>query len=353
MRYYLAGYYGFGNLGDELMLDILVNYLINVNKDNTIIVKIRGKSKHYESNNRVKYVRIDSVTQKIQKLQKIDAFLWGGGTCLSDHAFCAFKEVLIASILGKKIYLLNIGIERITKIKSRIKVWLILKLSTKVTLRDYESYMIANEIIGKSQKLKLTKDLVYLQTFQENEECLRTKRLGISWINTKWILGITHNSLQILIKAIYEFVKKVEIYEIIVIDLTENLDRSTNDYIYEKLIQNKNIKLRIRRQEFVNKELVIKEISNMSIFISGRLHGYLVAKVLNIPSVGFNYAAKVNSFNNDLKNGRLIEVLDLNSGNSNVIMEKLISEYREPSFFYERIESSKELVLEELNLIFS
>ena len=79
----LAGYYGFGNLGDEAILEMVLKQLLQITNREDITVLSGNKketSKKYNINTIDRY----NVFSIIKKLISSDALIFGGGSLLQD-----------------------------------------------------------------------------------------------------------------------------------------------------------------------------------------------------------------------------------------------------------------------------
>ncbi|HCX62322.1 MAG TPA: polysaccharide pyruvyl transferase CsaB, partial [Clostridiales bacterium] len=79
----LAGYYGFGNLGDEAILEMALKQILEITDRKNIIVLSGNKeitSKKYNIATIDRY----NVLSIIFKLKSTDAIVFGGGSLLQD-----------------------------------------------------------------------------------------------------------------------------------------------------------------------------------------------------------------------------------------------------------------------------
>ena len=82
-RILLAGYYGFGNLGDEAILEMAIKQILEITDRKNITVLSGNKevtNKKYNVNTIDRY----NVFSIINQLMKSDALVFGGGSLLQD-----------------------------------------------------------------------------------------------------------------------------------------------------------------------------------------------------------------------------------------------------------------------------
>lgn len=125
----LAGYYGFGNLGDEILLE---TYLARLKSKFEVSVLLPGKP-----------VDRWSPWAVARALAKTDVLLFGGGGILQDKTgFLGLAYylslILLARMLGKRVVLLGQGIGPLSLFNLAL-TRAVLRLADKITVRDGES----------------------------------------------------------------------------------------------------------------------------------------------------------------------------------------------------------------------
>ena len=156
----VGGYYGFGNIGDEALLNTLLEALRDVAPDACVSVL----NKTAKSADGVSYVCRYSPLGVVRTLSKADAFVLGGGSLLQNDTslrsliyYCSL--ISLSKMLGCKCVLLSNGIgpingrlaERLTKVA--------LSKADHVSLRDEESLRLARRL-GK-RDARISTDLCF------------------------------------------------------------------------------------------------------------------------------------------------------------------------------------------------
>lgn len=144
-RSLLIGYYGGGNYGDELLLEVLGNLLLQQGtKDVTITY--RDPAQYTDYHHDFGYERIDmqnrgQLVKHILKNKNI--MIGGGGLWGVDMNFNTFLLSLMLFMarfgLGKKVYLLGVGFYNSTNRMGRIAAWFAGKAANVIIARDNET----------------------------------------------------------------------------------------------------------------------------------------------------------------------------------------------------------------------
>jgi|GEM_PF-556300 len=141
----LIGYYGGGNYGDELLLEVLGNLLVQ-NQVKDVTITYTNPLQYHQYHHDFGYPRIDmqdkgQVVQGILKNKNI--IIGGGGLWGVDMNFNTFLLSLMLfiarRILGKKVYLFGVGFYNSTTKLGRIAGWLAGKAANAIVARDEET----------------------------------------------------------------------------------------------------------------------------------------------------------------------------------------------------------------------
>jgi len=286
MKLCLIGYYGFRNLGDDLMLNNLIQYFLKKSSIKKIYVFVREN--YYEQTySRIQYLPLNRFSKlaKTIAIFRSDLVIWGGGTCIYDNKglFDILKIQKISKFLGKKFIFLGIGIGKINNAKET--ACKILKNADYIYFRDNNSFQKANELI-KIKNSCVGSDLVFLDTniekkFQSSSSIKNISFSGVYNTDKKWV---KFYALQLE--------KLIENFSCIIHFLPAHTgDKNDNIFHKEiiKVIKSDKIKLHNLRkpQEFIN------TLSTMDFHIGMRLHSIIFADLFGIPNIGIEYAPKV------------------------------------------------------------
>ena len=316
--FFLFGYYGRNNFGDDLMLDSLMKYF----------AKHRAK-KILLTNNCI------STTKNIQRYPRnlyyflkscfiCTDFILTGGSWFHDNyekknKYFFFLKIFFLTIIlfflnliGKKIYFLGVSVGPFKKTSlMRILMFILLSIVTKLMVRDKKSFEEIKLINNKFKKKTLVgRDLTEL--FFKNLKKKNNKKniLGISVLD----LNQFHNNKNNYDKEIFN-----KIFKLIDIKLNENKnlklnifalwtpnDKINNDLnIAKQLITKINPKYKTRIKIVIyknNSQKILNEMLKCKYFISTRLHSLLASFYLGLNFNCISYNDKC------LDSGRLLKI---------------------------------------------
>jgi polysaccharide pyruvyl transferase WcaK-like protein len=324
-RILLLGYYGAANLGDDLMVKGIIDELLatDLNVRITIIAYHRN-ALPISASERVNVLRTGSFLSKIMTLMPLflqsKLALFGGGTAFTDkEGDGSYKFFRLASILGCKFGYLGVGIDEVTD-ESRIQraKWL-LRHAALVSLRDSESYSRAIKITGgELPTFVKSDDPCYL--FLKRNPIARKEpapageglRILVSWRELTNLIGTDANSelADRLAGSINHFSQGKSIKRITLLPLDPDIDLEIHEYLAEALSEY----FGTSRVELVMDKVLesrINVIRSTDIYFSARLHGAFLGKLLGVPTVGFSYSAKVDSFFMSIGSNSYLALRDL------------------------------------------
>ncbi|WP_346353523.1 polysaccharide pyruvyl transferase family protein [Azotosporobacter soli] len=182
-RFFLYGYYGFHNFGDDLLLQALILGIKKCVPEASFIVRSLDEGPAFDVKYNVVYSKIDRIISDASKgkvlrgfeylsqyarlCHQADALVIGGGTLVHDKPsqmsllllvlFC-----LIAKMMGKKIIVLGLGVSALQYRSSYLMLQAIIRLSDSFCVRDKAAALIASRANGGAiDKIKTTADLAY------------------------------------------------------------------------------------------------------------------------------------------------------------------------------------------------
>ncbi len=144
MRVAVAGFYGFGNLGDELILSVLLRQLKETYAAGRVTV-LSNKPAHTRFFHQAAAVSRWNPVVVAFELARADLFVLGGGGLFQDKTsfrslFYYLSLVAFALALRKPVFLYSVGVETVRRPASK---WLIKTLLSsrrvKITVRDQKS----------------------------------------------------------------------------------------------------------------------------------------------------------------------------------------------------------------------
>jgi polysaccharide pyruvyl transferase WcaK-like protein len=322
-HYGIMGYYGIANFGDDLMLYLLIEELLRREPDArfSIFMARAGDPDRIfvPPNTQMAILPRTSLKQLAAAVRKVDVLAWGGGTCLHERGFCNFNLTAVARVLRKPVVWLGIGVESIVSKAAVLKARVALRLCAAVTVRDSASYAEIESLHPSIGNLSLAADIAYLlprsrmaSVPSPNSEA----PLVISWRTLRGIVDeeTARRYLDILVKAVKLFITDKNFSSITVLNLAD-VDKAENALLAQALRRELGpTSLPVLEVAASTLEEKLAVIRSARFFFSARLHGFLVAKLLELPAVGFAYAPKVWRFAEDLTDANALDITDFENG---------------------------------------
>lgn len=162
-RVLISGYYGFGNLGDELILRAILNDVRSVDPEGEITVLSVDPMRTAERF-AVRAVHRTSPLDLVWSLRRCDLFISGGGTLLQDatsrRSLWYYLTILaLAQRMGKRTMIYSQGVGPLLYPMDRRLTRRVLENVDAITLRDEESRKALEEI-GLKHSVIVTADPV-------------------------------------------------------------------------------------------------------------------------------------------------------------------------------------------------
>ncbi|WP_162990158.1 polysaccharide pyruvyl transferase family protein [Mesobacillus foraminis] len=316
MKIALWGFYGH-NYGDDVMLNIIIDYCLKSNIDVEVIDMFDGCLKETLKLKSVKVFnwKNSNKFEKINKLIRLSKNnvinIWGGGTIFTDtEGDGNYKIFKIIKILGGKFGYLGVGIGKLTS-KSRInKTSYLLGKSEITVLRDEDSYNRSHKYSSNNDKLYLAEDLsfIYFDKLEKNIPIIKKDSyILITWRNLRNYMSSSEEN--ILMKKVVDYsirLKKNKGYKKIVL-LAINSVSDTKSCIELKTIFSN------RGEEVVFNENssivnITKVISEASFHFSGRLHGSVASEYYKIPTLSLSYSPKIEYFYKSINRNNFVDI---------------------------------------------
>lgn len=306
----LVGYYGYDNLGDDLMLYCLLKQIYRIEPS----VKVYLLSK--KSNNLISLIspftnvefiefkeaaKLYNVKVYVRAILKSELTIWGGGTCFSDEdGIGNFKYFLLNILLGRKFAYLGIGIGVLNKKISRIKTYILLQCMRFATFRDPKSLEICNTFTNKNKDY-LTHDLSYLYELRTNPlSGLKTDEeayilASIRDLSNFYTEDQRNQRQENIVKSLCWVAQKEQIQRIFLLPIDNLKDHSINQKALLKL-KNAMPNIDIRQLDVSDFQEKINIIRNAKFYVSERLHAIVISKMAKVPCIALSYSPKIDRF---------------------------------------------------------
>lgn len=183
--FFLSGYYGQGNLGDDLLLRATIEGICRISPVRRFIVRnegdvaglnglsvpieLTGIDKIAADQARSKFSRLVSTLVVYRRyLRQCDWFIFGGGTVFHERLsvvplIMTFLVCLLARLMGVRIAALGVGVAAMHSMTGRFLLRLIIALSDIFAVRD-DAALAECVRAGSGNKVILTADIVFTMT---------------------------------------------------------------------------------------------------------------------------------------------------------------------------------------------
>jgi polysaccharide pyruvyl transferase CsaB len=311
----ILGYYGYGNTGDEAILESIITVLnkflpcefIVFTEYPEVVSNTHNVEAIYSSRHKI----FRNFIQIIQALSKSDMFIFGGGSILGGsyrQTLSWMSKILLAKMLSKPTVIYAVGVYPDFHKKLKILKRIILNNAVDlINVRDEESKKILENIGIK--KVYLTVDPAL---------CLEPRdSLHVQDILCKENIAMgDHPLIGICLRGTYtdqlfpeetDYAQFKKILALVIDQLLTNLDADVvfipmrymppdNKIAFEilEIIQHKK-RVKVITGRYTPQE-VMGILGKMDMVIGMRLHSLILAAAMSVPMVGIVYHPKVKNF---------------------------------------------------------
>ena len=282
--YLLLGYYGFGNLGDELLLRACIKILNERGIENKNIIVLSNNPDETQKNFDVESVNRWKISEVVKAMRKSENLILGGGGLFQDSTSvksCVYYwgVVRLARLFKLKIFAIGQSIGPLNSKISKFLTRNALRLCDKVHVRDENSFNIAKNFNIKN--LELGSDLVLKLR-------IRSEELGVK--SEKKFLLLNLRPDKNLEKFVNVITPRVKNFSGEKIGAALSIDDEKILINYQKILGLDEIKL------IKNFDDAEKLFSSASCAIGMRLHFGVLAKIFETPVTLMPYDIKVSEF---------------------------------------------------------
>jgi|GEM_PF-273651 len=321
----IAGYYGFGNLGDEAILTAMLDGL---NADHICCV-VSGNPRATQEQHGVDAVRWDNIGALVDAVERADAIILGGGGLFQDywgvpmetllmptHRGMAFFGTfpLLAALLDKPLYIHAMGVGPLTTDDGRMLARLAFARAVHTSVRESESLALVASLGVDMTRIEKTADAAFALRPAPAERAADLMRSIRLMDKTTFRLGVALRPWDVNVDpivwtaavaaALDRLLDEVDA-EIIFIPFQayqESEGVLTDDARIAQIVLDQ------MRQSARARLIAIAPTPHAMIDILGtcdlilgmRLHAILLASIVGVPSVGLIYDPKVANALTDL-----------------------------------------------------
>jgi polysaccharide pyruvyl transferase CsaB len=368
MKIFLFGYYGFKNLGDELLLIKILEDLQKVVPQAKFYIWTSDPNftENFLKEFLVKSVYRDNPEDTVSAIKNSDIVILGGGGIIQEYYGINVVDLfrnfgkgvasyaippLIGKIFKKKVFYWCLGHSPVITDEAISFSRFFYSLADVITLRDEYSFSTLKELI-KEEKTSIYLDVDPLLDLDLSKYLKEPKEkiLGVSlrsWFNNKFLI-------EKVSQALNELLKEDKDLKLFLIPFDLNLDIEIIEALKNYFPSD-----RLYSFEIKTLEDVIEALSQCKFFLGMRLHSLILAYKLNKPFLTLSYDVKTEEFVN-LVNGDFIKTTELNEKELFFKLKKLlVSEplplksfpYKTPLIFEEFIKKNFSLETSKISSI--
>lgn len=340
----ISGYYGHNNMGDEAMLEAIVEILKKERKRIKLAV-LSQKPEETTRAHKVRSIYRFNLFGIFKILMRTRLYVNGGGSLIQDNTssrslYYYLSLIMLAKFTHTKVMIYANGIGPVKNKFNKYVTRVILNMVDVITVRDENSLSELEKLGVHGPKVELTADCAL--TLESASEDRVNDILRIEGIDTSVRLigfsirqwGENLNYLDTIAKVAdiaYEEYGLMPVF----IAMQRNNDFKMSEYVVKKMKND----AYIIKGRYSPKE-ILGIISRVDILIGMRLHALVFASMAAVPCVGVVYEQKVEGFVNyirqvsagdveELKADNLCKILDDECRYKNVLKEYLVSIKRE------------------------
>jgi polysaccharide pyruvyl transferase CsaB len=313
MRILISGSFGMGNLGDEAILQGMIEAFRAEEPDIQAQV-VAGNVQHIRTKFQIDGIRWDSWADIMVAAQKADLLLQGGGGLFFDYGeyhpekllqngapdlnhFGSFP--LVAGMLGKRFMIFGCGVGPLQTGAGEEIVRLAFSTAQRATVRDRESLELLTRIGAPVDEVKVTADPAFMLRLEREDRSreildachIQPDQPFMVVALRQWnMLGPRSDWPGRLAEVIEDFARE-EALEVLLLPLHKGYDNTMHDVLAARM---HSVRPRIVSTD-LSPEDAIGLIGKARLLIGMRLHSIVFAVMTGTPVVGLEYAPKVGS----------------------------------------------------------
>lgn len=309
-RILIIGGYGFGNLGDEAVLSVIIRRLRKAKPN----VKITVLSYDPQETRKLHNVSACRHFRTLIEVVKSDEVIIGGGEVIADHKKPWFLYLLTCISLvsltklfkrGKKLRFCAIGVHPITSPISKVVISKLMNFSNAISVRDISEKEFRE--LGVRKKFSIVPDPTFdLEPADHEKARTMLHREGVNL--AKFLVGLSIASVKNkeLNERLIRVVSQVAGWllsqpntEVVFISTSNHKYRHLEkdllmaERLYRAINRKRNFKILKRQYTPQEAEAIIGQ---MNLFVGMRLHPLIFAYNMKVPLISIAYYKRVISF---------------------------------------------------------
>ncbi|MBS2967897.1 polysaccharide pyruvyl transferase family protein [Metabacillus sp. KIGAM252] len=316
MKFVIHGYYGAGNIGDDAILENMIDSVSEAFPDAEFCVVSKGLFTAYRGDKCVKAVQVKSFSAVKEKIKQADAVIVGGGGILQDYSGWKPQSgtgleakgmnyygqvVQAAHQYGKKIFFYGIGIGPFFTSKGKEYALSLLSKAERISVRDEVSLQFVKDHLTEKE-VTLTPDPA-LNLKSISSAAAKNHLIKAKIPLNKKLVGVClrpwrfkHKEQQQLIVRMARLCTMLAIREkahLVLFPMSQYAgDKQIMRKLEKKLPKGSYTMLSGNQQPKVLKGI----LGEFSLMIGMRLHSLILSASQNVPVIGISYDPKVDHF---------------------------------------------------------
>lgn len=362
----LAGYYGFGNLGDEAILEMSIKQILQItNKENITVLTSNVDETQRKYN--IKAIDRNNIFSIINNLRKSYMLVFGGGSLLQDvtskrSIYYYLWLIKLAKIMNNKVIMLSQGIGPIINERNKKMTSKILNTVDCITVRDKESGIFLEDIGVNKKLIFLSADPVI--NLNKDNQSYEEKKIYDKVVNDYYKTGLDENLKKINENDKSNSVKKVcfslrnwknsnvssKISDVVLMLIEKGIECHFIPFYYKEDMELiLDIEKKIGNKAYYYKDKLSTDkaydiIKNMDVLVGVRLHSLIFAASSNVPFVAVSYDHKVDHFSKSVNMEVVCKIEEIDS----ILLFESIMRILENEKMKKEILANKVKVLREL-----
>lgn len=327
---FICGAYGRGNVGDEALLQIILEQMRQIDPDMPVCVLTRDPES-VKQELRTDAVHTFNFWGIFRKLAKSKLYISGGGTLMQDvtstrSILYYLLNIYLAKLRGNRVMLYGCGIGPVNQPKNRKRMSKVLdRCADVITVRDAYSLQLLQTLNITKPKNYLTADPALLCSVCENTSVM-SYLMSVGLQDDGQYILFALRQWNGFAEKIPAFVSAAEYayrtYGLIplLFAMEPRRDASAIEAVAAKLkcpyLLDSSVK---------NASETVAVIRRMRVVVSMRLHGLIFAAGLGVPTVGVGYDPKVSGFLDYLGSEQYMSLQEVNAAALNDFIDAAIS----------------------------
>lgn len=309
----LSGYYGFDNLGDEAVLESILNNM-RLALGELHITVLSANPAATEKLYGVHAIRRASPWGILKALWGCDVLVSGGGSLLQDvtgrlSIFYYLALIALGKLLGKKVMIYSQGIGPIRKPFNRFMTKHILSRVDAITVREPNSRADLIGIGIDPHRIVITADPVISLSPQEDPSLTAWLAEAPGYIPGAPLIGLAFRGQDMAFGAAEKLIQVIrrlreeQHANILLIPYYSVQDSSVLDHL-EKLAEG--LVIPVRRPLRVSEMLSLT--AQLDVLVGTRLHSLIVSAICGTPMIAVSYDPKIEYFMETIDRGIFADV---------------------------------------------